>query len=311
MQPDLRTGFIALFVLLFLGSVRTDEKNGKWWHDNLAGPDSSNYVDLDQIKKSNVDDMEVAWTYPYAAGGFNPIVVDDTVYVSGRNGSLIALDASTGKEIWIHEGLNGMTSRGINYWQSDDGKERRLLFSINNFLQAIDARTGLSIPTFGLDGNVDLRARAPRGEKMGWNNNSPGKVWKNLLILGSTTGRSLHLSARGHPRIRRGHRQEDLAVPYCPAARESSATTPGRRMPTSTLAAPTTGARCRSTTSAESCTCRPDRRPTTSMGRTASARTCLRIACLRSTRARESGCGTSRRSITTSGTTTTCRRRSW
>ena len=86
--------------------------------------------------------MEVAWTYPYAAGGFNPIVVDDIVYVSGRTGSLIALDASTGKEIWIHEGLNGMTSRGINYWQSDDGKERRLLFSINNYLQAIDARTG-------------------------------------------------------------------------------------------------------------------------------------------------------------------------
>ena len=188
MQPHLRTGFIALFVLLFLGSVRTDEKNGKWWHDNLAGPDSSNYVDLDQIKKSNVDEMEVAWTYPYAAGGFNPIVVDDTVYVSGRNGALVALDASTGKEIWIHEGLNGMTSRGINYWQSDDGKERRLLFSINNFLQAIDARTGLSIPTFGLDGTVDLRSDLPRGEKMGWNNNSPGKVWKNLLILGSTTG---------------------------------------------------------------------------------------------------------------------------
>src|SRR5262245_23379045 len=142
MQPDLRAAFIALFVLLLLGSVRTDEKIGKWWHDNLGGPASSNYSDLDQIKKSNVEEMEVAWTYPHAAGGFNPIVVDDAVYVSGRNGSLIALDASTGKEIWIHEGLNGMTSRGINYWQSDNGKDRRLLFSINSFLQAIDARTG-------------------------------------------------------------------------------------------------------------------------------------------------------------------------
>jgi quinoprotein glucose dehydrogenase len=188
MQPDLRAAFAAFFALLFLGSVRTAEKKGNWWHDNLGGPDSSNYVDLDQIKKSNVDELEVAWTYPYAAGGFNPIVVDDTVYISGRNGSLIALEASTGKEIWIHEGLNGMTSRGINYWQSDDGKDRRLLFSINNFLQAIDARTGLSIPTFGLDGTVDLRSDLPRGEKMGWNNNSPGKVWKNVLILGSTTG---------------------------------------------------------------------------------------------------------------------------
>ena len=189
MHPNLRAAFIILFVLLPFGSLRSaDTRDKKWWHDNLGGPSSSNYVDLDQINKSNVDQLEVAWTYPYAAGGFNPIVVDDTVYISGRNGSLIALDAATGKEIWIHEGLNGMTSRGINYWQSGDGKDRRLLFSINNFLQAIDARTGLSIPTFGLDGTVDLRSDLPRGEKMGWNNNSPGKVWRNLLILGSTTG---------------------------------------------------------------------------------------------------------------------------
>src|SRR4051794_3170387 len=97
--------------LLTLGAVRTAERSGKWWQDNLAGPDSSNYVDLDQIRKSNVGELKVAWTYPYAAGGFNPIVVADTVFISGRNGSLIALDASTGKEIWIHEGLNGMTSR--------------------------------------------------------------------------------------------------------------------------------------------------------------------------------------------------------
>ena len=179
---------IALAALLITAAVSAVERSAKWWSDNLAGPDSSSYVDLDQIKKSNVDDLEVAWTYPYAAAGFNPIVVDDVVYVYGRNGSLIALNASTGKEIWIHEGLNGMTSRGINYWQSEDGKERRLLFSINSFLQAVDARTGLSIPTFGVDGIVDLRAELLRGDKMGWNNNSAGKVWRNLLILGSTTG---------------------------------------------------------------------------------------------------------------------------
>jgi quinoprotein glucose dehydrogenase len=179
---------IAIATLLATTAASTRQNNAKWWSDNLAGPDSSNYVDLDQIRKSNVAELEVAWTYPYATAGFNPIVVDDLAYVLGRNGSLIALDASTGKEIWIHEGLNGITSRGINFWQSADGKERRLLFSIDNFLQAIDARTGLSIPTFGIDGTVDLRADLLRGEKMGWNNNSPGKIWKNLLILGSTTG---------------------------------------------------------------------------------------------------------------------------
>src|SRR5262245_8437670 len=110
-----RTAALAgVLTIITAAAVVTAAINGKWWRDNLAGPDSSNYVDVDQIKKSNVNQLEVAWTYPYASPGFNPVVVDDVMYVSGRNGSLIALDASTGKEIWIHEDLNGLTSRGIN-----------------------------------------------------------------------------------------------------------------------------------------------------------------------------------------------------
>ena len=103
----------------------------KWWRDFGGGPAGSRFVDLDQIDKSNVGRLEVAWFYPYATIGFNPIVVEDVMYAAGRNGSLIALDATTGREIWIHEGLTGMNARGINYWQSPDGKDRRLLFSIN------------------------------------------------------------------------------------------------------------------------------------------------------------------------------------
>ena len=169
---------------LTVGAAQSDN----WWWDNLGGPDSSSFVNIDQIKKSNVAQLDVAWTYPYASSGFNPIVVDDVLYTTGRNGSLVALDASTGKELWIHEDLNGMTSRGMNYWQSEDGRDRRLLFLIDNFLQAIDAKTGQSILTFGQGGVVNLRDGLLRGEYMGWSNNSAGKVWRNLLILGSTTG---------------------------------------------------------------------------------------------------------------------------
>ena len=110
---------IAIALILATGAASTQGSGAKWWHDNLAGPDSSNYVDLDQIKKSNVDDLEVAWTYPYASCRIQPRCRRRQRLRLGRNGSLIALDASTGKEIWIHEGLNGITSRGINYWQSD------------------------------------------------------------------------------------------------------------------------------------------------------------------------------------------------
>ena len=44
--------------------------------------------------------------------GFNPIVVAGTIYGRGRNGAIIALDAKTGKEIWIHEGMQAMSARG-------------------------------------------------------------------------------------------------------------------------------------------------------------------------------------------------------
>ncbi len=78
-------------------------RSDKWWWDNLSGPDSSSFVAVDQIRKTNVQQLAVAWTYPYATSGFNPIVVNDVLYTTGRNGSLIALDASIGKELWIHE----------------------------------------------------------------------------------------------------------------------------------------------------------------------------------------------------------------
>jgi quinoprotein glucose dehydrogenase len=185
-----RFGAIASVLALVTAAAVGAVKNPKWWSDNLGGPDSSAFVDLDEIKKSNVTDLEVAWTYPHASPGFNPIVVDDVIYTAGRNGALVALDATTGKEIWIHEGLSGMTGRGVNFWQSEDGRDKRILFWINNFLQEIDATTGKSIQSFGVDGVVNLREGLPRGEYMGWNPNSPGKVWKNLLIIGSTTGES-------------------------------------------------------------------------------------------------------------------------
>src|SRR4029450_5191199 len=134
-----------------------DTRRSKGWWDFGGGPSASKFVDLDQIKKSNVGQLEVAWFYPYALPGFNPVVVDDVIYVAGRNNALIALDAATGKEIWIHDGLAGMTSRGVNYWQSEDGRDKRLLFAIDGYLQAIDAKSGESIRGFGTNGSVGTR----------------------------------------------------------------------------------------------------------------------------------------------------------
>ncbi len=169
------------------------EQNRKQWADYGGGPDSSHFVTLDQINKSNVSQLEVAWVYPTGddrAYLFNPVIVDNVMYVLAKNSSLVALDATTGKEIWIHENLPGLTTRGIAYWESKNRKDRRLIFAINDYLQEIDARTGKSILKFGKRGLVDLRQGLGRDPKSinRIQTDTPGRVFENLILLGSTPG---------------------------------------------------------------------------------------------------------------------------
>ena len=162
----------------------------RWWSDYAGGPASSRYFPSKQITRANVATLQAAWTYPYGDTGFNPIVVRGVVYGRGREGALVALDARTGKEIWIREGMQAMTSRGMNYWESRDGKDRRLIFSMNDYLQEIDAATGLPVYAFGKDGVVDLREGLGRDPvTIGRiQSGTPGKVFENLILIGSATG---------------------------------------------------------------------------------------------------------------------------
>jgi quinoprotein glucose dehydrogenase len=156
-------------------------------------------VALSQFTKSNVNQLRVAWTYPTRDNNgylFNPIIVDKVMFVLARNYSLVALDAESGKEIWIHENLAGISTRGIAYWESKDRKDRRLIFSMNDFLEEIDARTGKSILTFGNKGVVDLRDGLGRDPKTitRIQSNAPGRVFQDLIIVGSATGENYFAS---------------------------------------------------------------------------------------------------------------------
>ena len=77
-----------------------------------------------------------------------------------KNNSIVALDAATGKEIWTHPpepGTKVITNRGINYWESKDGTDRRLLFASNHSCARSMRAPGRPITTFGKDGRVDLK----------------------------------------------------------------------------------------------------------------------------------------------------------
>ena len=194
---------IALMSLLGLAAfnpyMRSD--NHSTWDQYGGGPDQSKYFEGSQITKENVNNLKVAWIYPTMDSAFNffsPIVVDTIMYVMAKNSSLVAINAETGKEIWIHANLQGLTRRGINYWESKDRKNRRLLFTLNNTLQAIDALNGKSIMSFGTNGYVDMRkglGREPTSIRR-MQSMMPGVVFGDLIIMGSAPGEG-YFSAPG------------------------------------------------------------------------------------------------------------------
>ncbi|OSZ76991.1 quinoprotein glucose dehydrogenase [Chitinophagaceae bacterium IBVUCB2] len=193
----------GLFIYLSC-NTGSSSYNHTTWSQYGGGPDQSKYFDAADITKQNVNQMQVAWTFstedniPYM---FQPIVVDTTMYVYGKNSSLIALSIITGKEIWIHTNLQGLSRRGMNYWESKNGKDKRLVFTLNNSLQEIDAITGKTITSFGDSGYVDMRVgldRDPtsirRMQAM-----TPGVIYDDLIIMGSAPGEG-YFSAPGYIR---------------------------------------------------------------------------------------------------------------
>lgn len=182
---------------MYCSAAATDQTadSYKTWKNYGGASDSAQYSGLRQIDRANVASLRLAWSYKTGDGNkylFNPLIAHGLMYVLAKNNSIVALDAGSGKEVWTYEtGVHStlITNRGINYWESADGSERRLLFSANNFLQSLDARTGKRIAQFGDDGRVDLRKGLGRDPETLTlvQSTTPGRVFENLLILGSAT----------------------------------------------------------------------------------------------------------------------------
>jgi quinoprotein glucose dehydrogenase len=167
------------------------------WRDYAGSPEGTRYLPLSQITKQNVNRLGVAWTYPHAETGFNPIVAHGVIYTKARNKSVVALDAVTGEEMWVHDGLTGMTERGMNYWESKDGKDRRIIYVLSDYLQELDATTGKLIRSFGTNGVVDIRQDLMRDPTfIRAQSGTAGKVFEDLIILGSAPGEA-YFSAPG------------------------------------------------------------------------------------------------------------------
>jgi len=148
-------------------------KAGEW---TTYGADLANtrYSPLSQISADNFSSLQIAWRFktenlgprPEFQFESTPLMANGVVYsTAGTRRAVVALDAATGEQIWMHserEGARGdaaprqLSGRGLSYWT--DGRDERILYVTPGYrLIALDAKTGIPISTFGKSGVVDLK----------------------------------------------------------------------------------------------------------------------------------------------------------
>src|ERR1700730_8561928 len=153
--------------------AQSGAKNGEW---RTYGGDlgRTRYAPLDQINAGNFSKLEVAWRFKSDSLGpkpefqyeGTPLMVHGTLFVTaGARRAVVALDGATGEMLWMHsenEGKRGeaaprqLSGHGVAYWT--DGKEERVLYVTPGYrLVALDAKTGVPVPTFGNKGIIDLK----------------------------------------------------------------------------------------------------------------------------------------------------------
>ncbi|WP_343808794.1 PQQ-binding-like beta-propeller repeat protein [Alteraurantiacibacter aestuarii] len=126
---------------------------------------ATRYSPLTEINRGNVGNLQQAWTYPLRA--FNtavPVVVNGNMYITAQ-ARVVALNAATGEEIWVHEaastpgqapGAGGFSSRGVGYWAGQGNMAPRILVMSGSNMVALDAATGELVSSFGNGGMVDV-----------------------------------------------------------------------------------------------------------------------------------------------------------
>ncbi len=165
------------------------------WPVYGGSSENTHYSSLVQINRSNVAQLQVAWSFDTGEPGglqTSPIVVDGVLFGITPTQKIFALDATNGKLLWkFDSGVAGtQPDRGLAYWSV--AQDKRILVGVMNFLYALDAATGKPIATFGQDGRIDLRkdlGRDPETQSIALT--SPGIVYKDLIIVGGRNPETL------------------------------------------------------------------------------------------------------------------------
>src|SRR5215831_574709 len=209
-----------LFILagtLLSVSCNTRQSDYNTWSVYSGGKEFMHYSALTQIDTVNVTRLQVAWTYHtgdadttnHSQIQCNAIIVDTILYATSPQLKLFAINATTGKELWVFDPKDSTHPTSINFvlnnnrgvtWWSDGKDDKRIFYTAGPWLCAINANTGKAIAGFGKDGYIDLHDGLGRDVKdLFVTSTTPGIIYNDLLILGSRVDEGA-AAAPGHIR---------------------------------------------------------------------------------------------------------------
>jgi glucose dehydrogenase len=171
------------------------------WRQYAGDNGSTKYSPLDQINRSNVMKLRVAWRRPQIDAEFaaaypnlrlsnnyrsTPIMAGGVLYATNAVGIAEGFDPETGRTLWRQKvagelsgnpGLGGAI-RALAYWR--EGPDARILTYQKQYLYALDPKTGETFSSFGDGGKVDLSVN---GQYL-WN--APPLVIRDMVLIGSS-----------------------------------------------------------------------------------------------------------------------------
>ena len=191
--------------------------------------------------------LALAWRYDTGEKGdtqTQPIVVGRTLYGYTPSHKTFALDAATGKQLWVFDsGIAGVGREPRPHVLARTAKDARVFAAVDNFVYALQRRHGKTHRRASATTAASICARnsaaiRPRNRCA---SPRPGVIYQRPHDRRRTGRREPAGFSRARARLRRENRRAalELSAPFRSPA--SPATTHGRKTPGNTSAAPTAG----------------------------------------------------------------------
>ncbi len=195
--PPTLAGLVMLGLAGSLLSAATTPPDADW-RTYLGNKQRNLYSTLQQVDRTNVAKLAVAWTYDTGEKGeyqANNLIIGGVLYTATPSRKVVALDAATGRELWKWDpanepraGAGARRQRGLVYWENESGGEQRLFTAVGNYLFALDPKTGRVIAGFGDQGAIHLGSGLDADGTPQVGLNTPGVIFQDTLIIGGFGG---------------------------------------------------------------------------------------------------------------------------